>query len=198
MMDAIHSVSAAVLAGGKSSRMGCDKANLMYRSVPLAKFQIQKLANLGMDDLMISGYADSLEGVRNIADIYKERGPLGGIHAVLTNAVNPGCLVLPIDTPRVPEHLLIRLVNIHRHGDTPITLISNRGKLEPLIGVYSRTLIPMIEEMLKNRSASVKALLEYVKVSLCLCDVEPSVFINCNTPDEYVDLLSEMDVNPKG
>ena len=62
--------SAAVLAGGLSSRMGRDKAALPFGGTTLLDFQVQKLRSLGMEDIMISGTEQQIPGTRPIPDVY--------------------------------------------------------------------------------------------------------------------------------
>ena len=63
-------VSAVILAGGFSVRMGCDKANLPFGSVTMLEHQAQKLRMLGIEDIMISGSERELAGTRCVPDIY--------------------------------------------------------------------------------------------------------------------------------
>ncbi len=69
-------ISAMILAGGKSSRMGKDKASLPFRGMSLLEWQVQKLSGLGIKDIMLSGCRQGLEGTRTIPDEYPCRGPL--------------------------------------------------------------------------------------------------------------------------
>ena len=78
--------SAAVLAGGLSSRMGRDKAALPFDGTTLLDFQVGKLRALGVKDIMISGSEQKIPGARPISDVYPRKGPLSGIHACLAAA----------------------------------------------------------------------------------------------------------------
>ena len=89
----IENVSGVVLAGGRNKRMGENKAELKLGDQTLLEIQVQKLKNLGIDDIMISGYETSLEGTRTVEDIYAGKGPLGGVQACLKVAKKPACLV---------------------------------------------------------------------------------------------------------
>ena len=76
-------VSGVVLAGGRNKRMGANKAEMKLGDQTLLEIQVQKLKNLGIDDIMVSGYQSDLEGTRTVEDIYTGNGPLGGVHACL-------------------------------------------------------------------------------------------------------------------
>lgn len=107
-------LSAILLAGGKSSRMGRDKAALPFRGMTLVEWQVQKLRGLGIEDIMLSGCRRSVEGTRTFLDECPDRGPLGGLHACMKRALHPDCLVLSVDVPLVPPQALAELVRVHR------------------------------------------------------------------------------------
>ena len=110
-------VSAILLAGGKSSRMGRDKAALPFQGLTLLGWQLQKLRGLGIEDIMLSGSGREREGVRTVRDEFPERGPLGGLHACLKAARNPDCLALSVDVPLVPPRLLTDSMLPELHPD---------------------------------------------------------------------------------
>ena len=106
--------SAILLAGGQSTRMGRDKAALDFHGESLLRHQAEKLRRLGIEDLVIAGGKASLPGVRTVQDRFPGHGPLGGLHAGLEQIENPSALVLPVDTPLVPEVLLLELLESGR------------------------------------------------------------------------------------
>jgi molybdopterin-guanine dinucleotide biosynthesis protein A len=183
-------VSSVVLAGGKSLRMGRNKAELVYNSMTLINLQVKKLANLGINDLMISGYSRSIPGTRFIPDMYGGRGPLSGIHASLARSLNSSCLVISVDTPLIPSELLMKLIETHESNETPITIASHQGAIEPLIGVYSCTLVPLIERiLLSGENVSIRSVLNMVPYAVYSYEGNDSVFLNCNTPEDYINLM---------
>ena len=106
-------VSAAVLAGGYSLRMGRDKAGLPLGGKSLIALQAEKLIGLGIGDVMLSGYGDAVTGTRGVPDLIPHRGPLSGLHACLRAAEHPACLILSVDVPLVPEEALLELIAAH-------------------------------------------------------------------------------------
>ncbi|MBR3585763.1 MAG: NTP transferase domain-containing protein, partial [Oscillospiraceae bacterium] len=79
-------ISGIVLAGGFSKRMGTDKAELKLGGMTLLELQVRKLQQIGITDIMVSGYGKPVEGTRAIEDIYPHKGPMSGIHACLKAA----------------------------------------------------------------------------------------------------------------
>ena len=139
--------SAAVLAGGRSTRMGADKAGLPFMGMTLAAYQAEKLKALGLTDLMLSGCRQEIPGARYVPDELPARGPLGGIHACLGAAEHDAVLFLSVDVPLVPVETLRALFDAHTGG---ITLLSVEGAPQPLIGVYDRSLRSAAEEILRS------------------------------------------------
>lgn len=122
MKQKSEKVSAIILAGGLSSRMGVCKAELPWEGKTLIEHQVQKMLSLGIEDIIISGYPKYIRETRFVADKYLLKGPLGGIHAGLTAAKNPHCLVTCIDTPLVPLETLSELIQTHIRSSNNITV----------------------------------------------------------------------------
>lgn len=182
--------SAAILAGGKSSRMGSCKAELPWGGKTLVEHQVNKISALGISNIMVSGYSRPVAGTRFVPDIYPEKGPLGGIHACLCAAKSAACFVISVDAPLFSPDEMKLLIKAHLAGDSPITVAEHRGTLEPLIGVYDSSLSDAAEEILQGANTSVKHLLDQIGFAVCEFSDENSVR-NCNTPDEYNELYTE-------
>lgn len=186
------SVSAILLAGGKSSRMGRDKAALPFRGLTLLEWQVQKLRSLGIGDIMLSGSRGCAEGVRVIPDEYPDRGPLGGLHACMKAAQTPDCLVLSVDVPLVPPQTLTELIRTHQKRGAAVTLLRHGDKWEPLIGVYQSGLYRVAEPLLQGRNTAVRRLLDETGFQLVDWPVNEELLLNCNTPEDYA-RLQELD-----
>ncbi len=180
------SVSAAILAGGFSSRMGRDKAALPFGGTTLLAFQVGKLRALGIEDIMISGSGQELPGTRSIPDVFPHKGPLSGIHACLLQAKGGSVLFLGVDTPLIPLETLRALASAHESG---VTLLRHGERTEPLIGVYDAALIPLCGEILQSGHTGVRQLLDRTAVKELPFDGDETVFLNANTPEDYARLL---------
>ena len=181
-MDYVNRFSAAVLAGGRSTRMGSDKAGLLFRGMTLAAHQAEKLKALGLTDLMLSGWRQEIPGARSVPDELPARGPLGGIHACLGAAEHDAVLFLSVDVPLVPVETLRALLDAHTGG---ITLLSVDGAPQPLIGVYDRSLRAPAAEILGSENTAVRRLFEISQPRLVVYDGSPDLIRNCNTPADY-------------
>lgn len=183
-------LSGIILAGGQSTRMGRDKGGLDYHGRSFLAHTVEKLKAVGIEDIVVSGGTASPEGTRRVPDLYPGCGPLGGIHAGLRAIRNPVALVLAVDTPLVPESLLRLLIDSHSGG---ITLVSSEAGPEPLIGVYDKSLHTQCEQLLRCDKFSVRCLMQRVGYRRVPFSGEACLISNCNTPEEYRQVVSLRD-----
>ncbi len=200
-MDRTELYSLLLLAGGKSSRMGADKAGLFFHGQTFLQMAMNKAAKLGIHKLFLSGYRGAEEGGKVIRDIYRNRGPLGGIHACMKEMDTPYCLVLPVDVPQLPLWVLEKLLRQHcdciSRAKEKIPLILVHGvREEPLIGVYPTDMVSLIEEEIREHSASVLKVLNKSGYECCTVELLPWEAENINTPEAYEALL-EHDMEKK-
>lgn len=180
-------ISGIVLAGGFSSRMCREKADLDFHGVSFLQHQVNKLRSLGIEDIVIAGYPDAPIGCRYVPDVYPHLGPLSGIHAGLAAAEQPCAMVIAVDTPLVPEAFLAELIDAHKEG---ITIASCRGKFEPLIGVYDKALVGECESILRGTKCYVRELFGRTEFSTFDFSGDPVLLMNANTPEEYKELMA--------
>ena len=174
-----------LLAGGKSSRMGCDKASLPFLGSSLLEFQLDKARLLGCRDILISGAHSDAEGAKIIPDIFPDRGPLSGLHACLQAAAHPRCIVLGVDMPLLPACELRSLLHEHLNSDAEITLAVHGDRWEPLAGVYDSWLSERIAPLIKFSGAPVRALIRKSACRFRQTTLPETFWMNCNTPDEW-------------
>ncbi len=175
-------VSAAILAGGLSSRMGRDKASLRLGGKTLIEHQTEKLERIGIRDIMLSGWTERRPGTRTIPDVYPHGGPLSGLHACLRTAIYPACLVVSVDLPLISENTLSALISAHSGG---ITALRHGDRLEPLAAVYDCRLFLEAEKILLSERRAVMRLMDCCPVREVLYSGDESFLINCNTPKDF-------------
>jgi molybdopterin-guanine dinucleotide biosynthesis protein A len=111
-------VGGYVLAGGKSSRMGQDKALLELASEPLVRHAVKKLRRVCMDVRILSGNPELAEYAPTVPDIHPGCGPMGGMEAALAHSIFEWNLFLPVDMPFLPSALVLGwLRNWLREGE---------------------------------------------------------------------------------
>ena len=172
-----------LLAGGRSSRMGRDKAGLLLEGSSLLDCQVRKLRRLGCREILISGQPGlAPPGLCAVPDRYPGCGPLGGLHAGLSAASCSKCLILAVDIPLAPVQTLYQLSRAHTSG---VTLLTHGQRWEPLIAVYDRALGERIPALLSNGGAPVRQLLAQTRTAPFRY-LGPEEFLeNCNTPQAY-------------
>jgi FdhD protein len=185
---------AALLAGGRSSRLGRDKAFLDWRGHPLYVTQLRKLASLGPERLWLSTrpeqpFPEVLEGVTRVVDAVPDLGPLGGLQSVLAASEAPFLLVLAVDLPKMEPAFLARLLD-EGAGTVPR---SEQG-WEPLAALYPRAgLLDLVEAFLAAGKRRLQDLLDEAAARglvkpLALDERSAPLFANLNTPDDLAAL----------
>lgn len=180
-----ENLSMVVLAGGLSSRMGQDKADLPYGEETFLEHQIAKGRNMGIEDILVSGYRGEHCTAKVVADKHIERGPLGGLASTLPCAAHERCLVVTVDMPQLPVEILRQLVHRSRKSDKAVTILRHGEKREPLVGVYHRKVTEDIEKALLAGKGAVMALLDKVGYEEFVCTEETGAFENVNTMADY-------------
>jgi molybdopterin-guanine dinucleotide biosynthesis protein A len=187
--DAIG-VTAFILAGGKSSRMGSDKAFLPLGGETLLAKAL-KVARSVTEEVRIVGDAEKFSGFgRVVEDVYRDQGPMGGIHAALSGSSTDLNLILAIDLPFVEANLLRYLLSRARESGAMVTLPRAAQYLQPLCAIYQRAFSVVAEESLRNGKNKIDSL--FAKVQTCVIEEEelvrggfsPAIFRNLNTPDD--------------
>src|SRR5262245_6848560 len=143
--------TAAILAGGQGTRLGGrDKSALVVGGRTILDRQIATLSEVnGVDEILIVGRATH-PSARTIADIVPGCGPLGGIHAALTEARHEAVFVIACDTPYPTGSLVQYLFEVADSAAIVVDLVvpQTDGGYHPLCAVYTRRCLDAIAERL--------------------------------------------------
>ncbi|NNF00923.1 MAG: molybdenum cofactor guanylyltransferase [Pyrinomonadaceae bacterium] len=197
MNSKFQEFSGYILAGGKSSRMGRDKAfldiagrtfldNAVRILKPVCEDRIKIVLSRSQTDLV-----PQLPGnVSHISDIHRGRGPMGGIHAALTDCVSEYAFVLAVDQPFIIKKTIIDLAEFAVHSDSDVVVPRIEGsRLQPLCAVYRiETSLPVLKRLLTvpGESLSVLRFIESLaKISYYETKGRVSEFDNINEPKDY-------------
>lgn len=182
-----------VLAGGRSTRMGQDKALLQLGGVTLVERCLGKLRAV-CDEVAITGGQPGLERYgRVIPDEAPGCGPLGGIVAALEQSAHEWNLFLPVDAPFVPEECLEALLQAAGQGGSVAAIARADGRLQPLCGVYSRTMLPVLRRELAEGRWKVAPALELAGRVHVSDFANTQWFANLNTPAEFAEAAEHAD-----
>jgi molybdopterin-guanine dinucleotide biosynthesis protein A len=187
----VADLTAFVLAGGKSSRMGADKASLLLDGRTLLERALE-LARSVAEDVRIVGAREKFAAFAPvIEDEYAERGPLGGIHAALSASSSPRSLILAVDLPFLEERFLQYLVAEARAGIATVTVPRAGGGLQPLCAVYGHEFGELAEQALAAGRNKIDTLFAQIPVriieeeELTRFAFSAAMFDNLNTRDEW-------------
>lgn len=192
MAKKIEHIAPVILAGGKSSRMGRNKAFVTMGDEKLIEIVVNTVAALfSRKPLLVTNSQAEYEylGLPMAADLIPGMGPLGGIQAALRLAVLPQIFVFGCDMPFIGGELTRYMSELAPEFDVVMPLC-RQAMPEPLHAVYSRTCLPAVEACLKRGERRVTAFLPEVRVRY-LDEAEMqrlaphgAAFVNINTPDE--------------
>ncbi|MEK6728120.1 MAG: molybdenum cofactor guanylyltransferase [Candidatus Omnitrophota bacterium] len=159
----IAKVTAVILAGGKSSRFGSDKAFIKIGGASLIRKQIKILKKIFKKIIVVTNTPAKykLKNVKVIRDIIPGLGPLSGIHAGLSVSDSFYNFVVACDMPFITLSLIRYIMKNKKSYDIIIPKIDR--KYHPLFGVYSKNCIPVIEKALKGNRLNVSAIFPKVK-----------------------------------
>lgn len=186
---------AAILAGGRSRRMGQDKAGLHIGGEPLLLRVVHVLQALPSEVVIIGPRerAALAPGIPIIADRWPNCGPLGGIASALAACSQESVLVVGCDMPFLNAPLLRYLTELVPGYDAVVVRVD--GREHTLHAVYQRRCLPVLEKQLAAGNLRVRDFLKQLEVrfveGLDLERFDPthlSVF-NVNTPEEWQQAL---------
>ena len=186
-----HDVTAFILAGGKSTRMGADKAFVEYDGRTLLARALD-LARSVTPDVRIVGCREKFAPFAPVVeDVFHDRGPLGGIHAALRSSSGELNLMLAVDMPFVSEAFLQYLIDEARVATSAMVVVARgEARWQPLCGIYRRSFADAAEAALlagRNRidplfDASTTRVID--EEELRHAGFSSAIFRNLNTPEE--------------
>ena len=187
MVDPDNSYSGAVLAGGRSSRFGQDKALHVYHGKPLLRWVLESLSGAG-ERMVIANRAYPDLGVPVRPDLMSGGSALSGLHAALSYARFDWVALAACDMPFLTSAYWSLLWE--RRGAAPLVVATNQaGGLEPLAALYHHTLLPLVTRKLRKGDLKMTALASQAGATLVSWPdlahhAGASLFLNANTPDE--------------
>jgi len=196
------SISALVLCGGKSTRMGTDKALRLIAGKPLLAHVLGVLEPL-FDDIVLSvGPVARYDefGKRTVCDELLGVGPLAGLHAGLRAVRHEAALVVACDMPLVNPRIVGLLIDRLHDFDCVVPRVA--GEYEPMLAVYRRTCVPAIEAALAAGRRRMIGFLDSVRVcvpdeaDLRELEADLASLNNVNTPADFEAARAILEARP--
>lgn len=181
-------IGCAILAGGKSSRMGTDKALLELEGKKFIKRLCDELD--AFEEKMIArGNRSDIQGVswNIISDIYPEKGPIGGLHAVLSACNSDAMICVSCDMPLLQVDLVRELCGHMKEEVDAVIAVTEDGRKHPLCGVYRKTVLPVIENQILVGNNRMVAFLDRIRVEyITIYSQNSQQLKNINTLEDYL------------
>jgi molybdopterin-guanine dinucleotide biosynthesis protein A len=183
-------ISAAILAGGKNSRIATEKSLLRIRNIPLICGIVEILDQIFPEIIIVTDkepVKKQLPGYIIKEDIFRNAGPLAGLHAALKAASNDAVFLFACDMPNLNPILIKQmLASYYSSADTPALLIPrHKSGYEPLHAIYCRTTLPLIQRLLAANDLKISNLYPLVKTSFFdIPEANLPLFYNINTKED--------------
>ena len=195
-MTAREEVTGIILAGGKSSRFGSNKAlsridgdrliERLCRTVGSVTGRLMLITNTPEDYAFLE--------LESRKDLVPRCGPIGGIYSALKTAKTPLCLCVACDMPFVRPAFLEYLVD--RSSGYDVVVPVNGGRVEPLCAVYRETCVPAIEDRIRAKRYKIAGFFDAVRVLRLVPEEggfhDADMFFNINDRTDYDEALKRM------
>jgi molybdopterin-guanine dinucleotide biosynthesis protein A len=187
----IHNTTGVILAGGRSSRFGSNKALAMVAGKPLIQHIAKLMASLFAECLLITNTPEEYKflALPMTGDRYRECGPLAGIHAALLQINTDRAFVVACDMPNLSPELIRYICTVNEQEYDVIIPWLESGQ-EPLFGIYHKTSLEVIDSFLQHKDCQIIRALENLRVrrvseqEVLSATSDLSCFKNINRPED--------------
>ena len=181
-------INGYILAGGKSSRMGADKGLLLLEGKPMIQYVIEQAQTLFDNLVIVSNNPEYKKfGLEVIPDLIKNIGPAGGIYTALNHSDKRLNFIVSCDMPFITKEafeFIIKNTNDHQ-----IILLENKGKTEPLFGIYSKDCKDIWLELIEQETIQLQKMILYFKLKTIPVEnhkiFKENFFKNINTKEDF-------------
>src|SRR5271155_187751 len=184
-------ITAFILAGGASTRMGEPKAFMQIAGKSLIDYAVAQAHSVG-DDVFVVGDKIMYGAYgRIVTDVHEGCGPLGGIHAALTRAKTEFNLILALDTPFLTKNVLNYLNMQAQKAEKTVTVPKLSNGYNPLCAIYRKDFLHRAEGAILAGNYKIDLLflegdtLEITEAELLMQRFDLSIFDNINTPEDF-------------
>ena len=184
-------ISTTIIAGGKGSRLGRPKYDVLFKNRRLIDIAIDLAKNLSEHISVTCGTmtCNLPESVVVLKDITPNCGPIGGIYTALHHSESQWLVVMPVDMPYLSINIYdFLLQNIEKNR--PIAAISEKG-LEPLVSIWPKSAEYMMKKFIEEKNYSIRNCLkalhyEGIQMSELLVMSDNDYFFNINTRQDLL------------
>ena len=181
----MDSTAGFVLTGGRSSRMGRDKALLSIEGISLVERTAQFVRDAAGSVTLIGAperYAHL--GLPAIPDLIADSGPIGGLYTALQRTRSDWNLVVACDMPGLSANFLRRLLEAAIGQNSAALVPETASGLHPLCAVYHRRILPAVASAIQHKQFKMHDLLRLIQAASWPVE-DPALLENVNTPLEW-------------
>lgn len=187
----MENISAYIVAGGKSSRMGSDKGMLLLNESVFIEHIVKALQGANIQNITIvsANKAYDFLNCNRIEDIFPDKGPVGGIFTALSHSETEQNVILSVDIPLISSEIIIWLISNIDYKKL-ITQVKVDDKASPLIAVYNKKAVNIFGEHLKSNQLRLRNVItEIPHQTIEVSKKWHSLLQNINTKEEYQNLI---------
>lgn len=188
-MSQTNQITGIILCGGKSRRMGQNKALLKINEKYIISYVIDTLRPF-CDEIILSTNTKDLDflGYRTVNDLFNNIGPISGIYTSLLESKNSKNIIISCDTPFINSYLLKELLSYSEKYD--IVLPEFNGHLQPMTGVFKKKILPVLKREINSGNYIPPRIFEQSNLNkLKITDKDPfyhkQLFFNVNSPEDF-------------
>jgi molybdopterin-guanine dinucleotide biosynthesis protein A len=196
MSNIADNTTIIILAGGKSTRMGRNKLDLLFEGETLLERAYRKFS-AEFTDVRVSiagGIEPPSINARFLPDLLPGRGPLSGLYSALT-AVKGGVFLAAADMPFAPPDAARKIIELSADYEAA-AVIKDSDRLETLFAYYSPAALPLAEAAITDSNPKMYKLqrilqqLHTKKLTLTEVASNPQILLNVNYPEDYERLVN--------
>lgn len=179
-------IDAVIIGGGKASRLfGTKKHLINICGHTIFERQISILSKFFTNIFAVSN-DNVFDGIKNFRDIYQNIGPLGGLHVALSKCYGDYIFAVSADMPFLSDELIRLMLEIYQKNYFDV-LVPKHTRFEPLFAIYSKKLLPLVENNIRNHKYSLLDLI--LSSNYKILEIPPEIdanfaFFNINTPND--------------
>ncbi len=181
-------ISAAILAGGKNSRMnGENKALLKVDGISIIDRQLEVLSGLFNEIFIVGKDFDNGHNLRIVEDIYPDKGPLSGIHTALSYSKSQFVFVVSCDMPFLCADFIGELVFEAGKNNYEAIVPKHDLGIEPMHALYKKNLLKNAESTLMQDDIRIRNMFKGIKIKYFSVNLHYNtemIFFNINNPQD--------------
>lgn len=181
-----NNITAVILCGGKSKRIGRNKAFLRINNKPFVEIILNKLQRSFKKIIISTKQSELYQYLKSakiaiVNDRSRILGSLIGIYSALKKSPTKYIFVIAVDMPTIEARLIKRLIRNHNGQD--VVIPKTRKGLEPLCAIYSKKCLPHIAKQIKSGNYRIVDFFDRVRVKIIR--LKKDGLFNVNTPKDY-------------